>query len=196
MDSLDFSFNTIDIIIVIPLLWFGYKGLRNGLIIEAASLIALLIGIYGAYIFSGFTADFLIKNLNLETDYIGLVSFALTFIVIVIVVHLFAKLIKKFVSALSLGIFDKISGLIFSIAKWAFILSVLLGIINRFDSQEIIITKDLKNNSMLYNPITDFAPKVFPYLHLDDFKALGEKAKEQAKEDVKEKAKEETTTLK
>ena len=177
MDSLDFSFNTIDIIIIIPLIWFGYKGLRNGLIIEAASLIALLIGIYGAYLFSGVTAEFLINNLNLETEYIGLVSFALTFIIIVIAVHLLAKLLKKIVSAISLGFADKIFGLIFSVAKWAFILSVLLGIINRFDSQEKIITKELKSNSLLYTPLSDFAPKVFPYLNLEDFKVIGEKAK-------------------
>ena len=130
MDSLDFSFNTIDIFIVLPLLWFGYKGLRNGLIIEAASLIALIIGVYGAFFFSGITAEFLIKNLNLETDYVGIIAFALTFIAIVIVIHILARFLKKIVAAISLGVIDKIFGLIFSLAKWAFILSVLLGIIN------------------------------------------------------------------
>ena len=181
MDSLDFSFSSMDIVLAIPFLWFGYKGLRNGLIIEATSLLALLLGVYGAYLFSGFTAEFLIDNLKLETEYIGLIAFALTFIAIVIAIHFIAKLIKNFVSAISLGFVDKIFGLLFSLAKWAFIISILLGIINRFDSDEKLITKDMKKKSMLYNPVSDFAPKVFPYLNLEDFKVIEEKAKKKIK---------------
>jgi len=181
MDSLDFSFSSMDIVLALPFLWFGYKGLRNGLIIEATSLLALLLGVYGAYLFSGFTAEFLINNLKLDTEYIGLISFAITFIAIVIAIHFIGKLLKSLVSAISLGFIDKISGLLFSIAKWAFIISILLGIVNRFDSDEKLITKDMKKKSMLYMPISDFAPKLFPYLNLEDFKVIEEKAKKKIK---------------
>ncbi len=181
MDSLDFSFSSMDIVLALPLLWFGYKGLRNGLIIEATSLLALLFGVYGAYLFSAFTAELLINNLKLDTEYIGLISFALTFIAIVIAIHFIGKMLKKLISAISLGFVDTIFGLLFSIAKWAFIISILLGIVNRFDSDEKLITKDMKKNSMLYIPISDFAPKVFPYLNLEDFKVIEEKAKKKIK---------------
>ena len=80
MDDLGLSVNYLDIFIAIPLLWFGYKGFKNGFVIEAASLAALLLGVFGAYRFSGITSEFLIQNMDIQTEYISLISFAITFI--------------------------------------------------------------------------------------------------------------------
>ena len=88
MEDIGLSINYLDLIIAIPLLWFGYKGFKNGFIVEAASLAALLLGVFGAYRFSGITADFLTNSMGLTSEYIGIISFAVTFIVIVIVLHL------------------------------------------------------------------------------------------------------------
>ena len=44
--------NYLDIIIIIPLIWGAYKGFRKGFIIEIASLIALILGIWGGINFS------------------------------------------------------------------------------------------------------------------------------------------------
>jgi membrane protein required for colicin V production len=40
--------NLLDIIILIPLLLFAYNGYKKGLIIEIATLIALVLGIYAS----------------------------------------------------------------------------------------------------------------------------------------------------
>ena len=53
------SINLLDIILLIPLLWFGYNGYKKGLIIEIASLAAFILGLYFAFYFSDFTAEYL-----------------------------------------------------------------------------------------------------------------------------------------
>jgi membrane protein required for colicin V production len=79
--------NYIDIIIGIILLFAAIGGFRKGLISELASLAALILGIWGAIEFSYITSDFLTENFNLETDYLNIISFIVTFIVIVILVQ-------------------------------------------------------------------------------------------------------------
>ena len=178
MENLQDSFNYLDIILAIPLLWFCYKGFKNGLVIEAASLGALLLGVWGAYHFSGTTAGILIENFGLESDYLSLIAFALTFILIVVAVHFIARLIDKLVKAVALGFVNRLFGLVFAVAKFAFIISILLGIVNRFDKDEKLITSELKKESLLYQPLSDFAPMIFPYLDLDGFDEIEQKARE------------------
>ncbi len=55
--------NWLDIVLAIPLLWFTYKGFRNGLIIELASLAALILGIFIALHFSFYAEDYLRRKL-------------------------------------------------------------------------------------------------------------------------------------
>ena len=67
MENAGLSWNYLDILIAIPLLWGAYKGYTKGLIIEAASLAALVIGVYGAYRFSDLTSGFLQDKLDMQT---------------------------------------------------------------------------------------------------------------------------------
>lgn len=47
--------NYIDIILLLPLLYGAYRGFSRGLIIEVATLLGLLLGVYIAIKFSGYT---------------------------------------------------------------------------------------------------------------------------------------------
>ena len=51
--------NILDIILLIPIAWFAYRGFTRGFIIELVSLIALVAGIFLAIHFSWFAAEFL-----------------------------------------------------------------------------------------------------------------------------------------
>lgn len=178
MENLGLSFNYLDLIIAVPFLWFGYKGFKNGFIIEVASLVALVLGVFVAYRFSGITSEFLIKQFNFQTEYISIISFAITFIIVVILVHFLAKLLNKLINAVAMGIINKLLGLAFGIIKIAFILSILLGLLNRFDNEEKLIKPDMKSSSFLYEPLSEFAPFIFPYLNMEDFKIIEDNARQ------------------
>ena len=156
--------NYIDLIIAIPLVWGVFVGFKNGLIIEVASLAALLLGIFGAIHFSDLTANFLVTNLNITTQYINLIAFAVTFVGIVILVHLLAKMIDKLVKAVALGFVNRLLGMVFGLIKYAFIISIILVIINAINRNNTIISKEKIENSILYKPLSAFAPSIFPYL--------------------------------
>ncbi len=156
--------NTIDIIIAIPLLWFTYKGFSKGLIIELATLIALLLGIYIAGHFSDYTADFLREKMDFHSKYMSIISFSATFLGIVLLVMLFGKSLEKVVDMLLLSFVNKITGAVFGLVKAAFVLSILIYILTTFELENKIISQDLQEKSFLYKPVKTIAPTIFPII--------------------------------
>jgi membrane protein required for colicin V production len=156
--------NYIDIILIILLIFAAISGYRKGFIVEIASLAALVLGIWGAFEFSDITTEFLIDNFDLHTKYLNVISFFVTFIVIVILVHIIGNVVNKMVEAVMLGFINRLAGLVFGILKSALILSILLVIFDRIDSDVNIISKKTKEDSRLYSPIRNFAPGIFPFI--------------------------------
>ncbi len=167
--------NYFDIVVGIILIVALIKGYRNGLIIELASLAALVLGVLGAIKFSGLTEQWLTEYVS--GNYVGIIAFIITFAAIVIGVHLLAKAIEKFVEAVALGFINRLFGAIFSVTKYAFILSILMAIFASFDRTFNLIPEETRASSYLYKPLSEFAPNVFPYLRFD---------KEDAKNKVQE----------
>lgn len=162
--------NYFDLIFAIILIYSAYKGFSKGLVIQVASLIALLLGIFGAIKFSDITADFLVQKFALETQYLPLISFAVTFIGIVICVHLIARIVDKLMKAIALGFINRIAGVVFGVIKTAFIISIILVIINNADKRLNFLPREKLDDSLLYKPLSNFAPYIFPYLNFDDIK--------------------------
>lgn len=177
--------NYFDLVIVIPLLWGLYKGFKKGLVNSLATLAALVLGIIGAIKFSHITSVFLAENFNIGTTYLPLISFAVTFIGIIIAVHFLARIVDKILSAVALGGLNRIAGALFGLAKYGFIVSVILIILNYIDAQVNFIPQEKKEQSILYEPVAGFAPAVIPYIDLDKLKGkVEEKVDEVDPDDV------------
>ncbi len=158
--------NYFDVVVGLLLAFALFKGFKNGLVTELASIAALVLGLLGAITFSGLTADYLAPHI--DSSHIGLISFFVTFILIVIAVHFIAKLVNKLLEAVALGALNRILGAAFSVLKYAFIISVLLAVLNGISSG--LIPEKQKKDSVLYGPVSNLAPHIFPYLHFDDIK--------------------------
>ncbi len=156
--------NYFDLIFAIPLLWGAYKGFSKGLIISVASLVALLLGIYGAIHFSGFLGELVSENIEVKDNYLPLIAFSITFVAIVVGIHFIAKMLSKLVDAIALGWLNTIAGMLFGILKSAFIISVFIFIFDKIDTDNSFLSKDIKEQSLLYKPIKILAPAIFPSL--------------------------------
>jgi membrane protein required for colicin V production len=157
--------NWLDIVLAIPMLWFLYRGFRNGLIIELASLAALILGIYVALHFSFYVEGWLVKNFEIGEKYLYIISFALTFIIVAVLVFLAGKIIHKLVGIIFLGFLNRLAGGIFGLVKAALVLSVILYFVNGFDPG--LIKADVKDSSVLYDPVESIVPFIIPRLDLD-----------------------------
>lgn len=169
--------NYIDIVLGILLVLAAISGFKKGLIAEVASLAALILGIWGAIKFSYITSEFLVENFNFTTEYLNLISFAVTFVVIVILVHIVGNAITKMIDVVMLGFVNKLAGLVFGVVKAALILSIILVVFDKIDEDVHILSKKTKANSRMYEPIRSFAPTIFPFIDVWEIDLKDNKSK-------------------
>ncbi len=163
--------NYLDIIICIPLAWALYKGFRKGLILEIASLVSLVIGIWAAYQFSATTGDYLIQYFTLSSNVLPLVSFIVTFLVVVIAIHFLAKALERIIKLAALGLVNRLAGALFSFLKVGLIVGTLLYASSLIDQAFELVPNDIKKESLVYEPIISVPPKILPMLKDLDFKS-------------------------
>jgi len=155
--------NTLDIVLGIILLIGFIGGFRKGLFVALASLIGLIVGVYGAIYFSDYAASHLAENFDWTEQTTQLVSFAVTFLAIVILISLAGKALTKIADFAMLGILNKILGGVFTALKVALIASVVFMFLNA-SNFGTFISDEQKEESALYEPIESLAPMIVPQI--------------------------------
>ena len=154
--------NFIDIILGIFLLLGLVRGFMKGFFIELASLVALIAGIFGAIHFSYYASSFIAEHVDWEENYINLAAFAVTFIIIIVIISLAGKLLTKLANIIALGILNKLLGGAFGVIKMAFLASVIILFFEAVNSNNSLIEQEKLDSSVLYAPVSKIAPSVLP----------------------------------
>ena len=154
--------NTVDIILSLVLLYGLVRGFFRGLLTELASLIGIVAGIYGAVHFSHFLGEILSRHVDWETQYINLISFAITFVLIVFLVSLAGKMLTKVAAFAALGIVNKLLGGVFGLIKSAFVASVIIMFFKATNERIEIVEDKTLEESILYDPVQSIAPVILP----------------------------------
>jgi membrane protein required for colicin V production len=154
------SFNYIDYIILIILILFFIRGYRQGIIIGLATFAALILGIYMAVHFSNYLDATLLEHLHPSRKWLPILSFAITFILVVIAVMLVAKLTEKLVDVVGMGFFNHIGGAALGLVKGVILISILFFIFNSIDSKGKWLTEKDKKGSYCYTQVAGVFPKL------------------------------------
>ncbi|QHI37687.1 hypothetical protein IMCC3317_30680 [Kordia antarctica] len=157
--------NFIDIILG-GLILFGFvRGLMKGLFVEVASLVALIAGIYGAIHFSYFAGDFLSEQFeSWDEKYINLTAFAITFVVILVLITIAGKLLTKIADFAALGILNKLLGGAFGGLKIAIIAGAVLVFFDKTNNTMEFVEGEKIEESVLYEPVREVGGFVFAYV--------------------------------
>lgn len=161
---------TVDIIITVLLVIGAVRGFISGLILQVTSLAALILGIWMAIRFSNFTATVLMEKFGLNGHFVSLLSFAITFLLVLTAIHFLGRLIDKFFNLTPLGIINKLFGLVFGVAKYGLIISVIIVFAEKANHRFKFYTEEEHNKTILYKPLSRLAPAIYPYLHFESFR--------------------------
>ncbi|SFS42516.1 CvpA family protein [Lutibacter maritimus] len=165
--------NTFDIIISALLLFGFIRGLFKGLFVEVASLVALIAGVYGAIHFSYFIGNFLANRVEWDEKFVTIISFSITFAIIVLVIALIGKLLTKIADFASLGLLNKFLGGAFGVLKVGLILSIVLIVFSKLNNTIPFVSDEEQENAILYKPIKMLAPAIFPnFLRVNEDKTI------------------------
>ena len=115
--------------------------------------------------------DWLVERTSWSEQTINLAAFAITFVIIIVVVSMAGKLLTRVADFAMLGIVNKIAGAAFAVLKYAFLLSVVLMFLDAANKQLDIVSEEDIKASRLYEPVKMLAPSILP--------SILEKAKEE-----------------
>ena len=145
--------NYLDILILIPALWFGYKGFTHGLIRELAGLAALICGIYAAFFFTDIVEKW-INHPNIPKE----VYFAITLLGVLIAVFLIGKLMEKVIKLVIPEFVNNLLGGLFGVAKVAVFFSAIIFFIHSVDTKHVILREQSVEKSLTYKYIEPIVP--------------------------------------
>ncbi len=162
--------NILDIIIIlcfIPILIGGYK---KGFINQAISIIALLLGTWIASAFAGKVGAWFLPMMEGNCDnpqgMAYLAGFAITLVIVMLVVLLLGKIIEKLLAIVIPDIVNKILGLALAAVNGVLLVCVLFLIFNVLN--QIYMFTDLKEaffaDSMIYPVIESTTNAILPNL--------------------------------
>ena len=132
------------------------KGLRRGLIIAVFSILAFIAGIAAAMKLSVLVAGYLKGSVHVSAKWLPFISFALVFIVVVLLVRWVARLLEETVEAVMLGWVNKVGGVLLYTILYMFALSIILF----FMQQVKLISNDTLAHSTSWPLIQPLGPWV------------------------------------
>ncbi|MFL9829939.1 CvpA family protein [Flavobacterium sp. ST-87] len=152
----------LDIILGALLVFALYKGTINGLFIELASFLSLILGVYFAVKFSVITKDLLSEHVHWNPNTIQIFAFLLTFILVVIAIHFTAKILTGIVDFAFLGWMNKLGGGLFRVLKTVLLIGIIFSIFEKINHNHFFAKQETLDNSIFYNPIQKTAAFLYP----------------------------------
>ncbi len=152
--------NKADIIIAIILAVGTILGYRRGFLLELFFLLAIILGVFVGFKLMGAGVDYLSEKFNADKAVLPYVSFAIIFLIVMVVISLIGKSIKNSMDKTFLGKIDAISGAFLGLIKYAFGISVVIWLLEAF---QIAFPEGWKEESVLYPMAAKVAPTLSEY---------------------------------
>ncbi len=145
----------IDIIFVLIIVLACFKGLSKGFIMAAFSVLGFIIGLAAALKLSAVVASKISVHTG-EAKWLPVLSFALVFIAVGILIRIVGKLIQKTFETVMLGWANRLAGLIL----YALLYSIIFSIFLFYAVQLHFISTATVAASVVYPFIQPLGPKV------------------------------------
>ncbi|MEO1053882.1 MAG: CvpA family protein [Bacteroidota bacterium] len=153
--------STIDIIILIPLLWGAYRGFQKGLILELLMIAALILGIVLGFKLIYFGMDLLNDHFEMNGQLLPYISFIIIFLLAVFLVSMVGKWFKKLIDYTLIGSIDNFLGALLGLLKWALGLSTILWLSASFDMH---LPEKWTDGALIFPYLLNVAPKTAEYV--------------------------------
>jgi membrane protein required for colicin V production len=150
----------LDILILIPLAYGAYKGFKNGLVKEVATLAGLVVGIYLAYSRMGDVVPFVTKWTGIDGDIASILAFLLVFGAVMFIVSGLVYGLDVLLKITLLSIPNRMMGLVFGVLKAGIGVSILLTLLAGLDVPDA----ELRAKSTLYARVYPMAPASYDAL--------------------------------
>lgn len=149
---------TLDIILLLPLLWGAYNGYKKGLLMSFVAIAAFVIAVVLGFRLLHTGIEWLSPHLSgLPRRVLPYIGFSTLFFPIIFVVTKLGQLLRNSWKYTLIGSFDSIAGAIVGMMLWAFGASVIIWLITAIG---IRIPLDAREHTFVYPVIVPIAPLI------------------------------------
>lgn len=145
--------NVLDLIILLPIGYFAYKGFLAGFIQEVLSIAGIILGVFITFAYMKPASAMLepfISNPDTATIVAGLVLFIGT----IAIVQTIGFILRRFLELIKLNIINRIAGLCFGAVKSAIVVSSFLWLFAGLNMP----ADETRNESLTYPYVISLAP--------------------------------------
>lgn len=119
-----------DLIVGVSMLFFTFRGVSNGFVVEAAGVFSLIAGCWAARAWNGQVAPYL--SFISDPAWRPVIACIIIFIVVMLAVGFLARMLKKVLSFSFAGWLDTLAGLVFGFVKGAIIWTLIFIVLIKF----------------------------------------------------------------
>lgn len=157
--------NWFDLLIALLLLIALVNGYRKGLIMQLVGLATLVL----AAIFGGRLAEKILPEIHrlieISPDAARVLSFVLAFALIAIVLSLVGKMLQQFIDVVLLSFINRLSGAVIALGTMMLLLSIILNLVLLLDKEEVVIKREIREDSFFFERVEAVVPALVPYLN-------------------------------
>ena len=152
----------IDIILLVVIGAGAVIGFIKGFIKQLASILGLIVGLLAAKALYVSVAERVFSKITDSMTFAQILAFVVIWIVVPLWFLLVAALLTKAMEAVSLGWLNRWLGAGLGALKFLLLVSLLICVVEFIDSDNTMIDRTMKEESVLYYPIESFAGMFFP----------------------------------
>jgi membrane protein required for colicin V production len=150
----------IDGLFCIIVIFAVIRGWRKGLIIAFISMICGLAGLAAAVKLSAVLATHMKSDLHITGRWLPVISFILVFILVILIITWFGKLLEKLIKLILLEWLNKLGGILLFLVLYLSVYSVILF----YGTQTRFISKHAIDDSHFYSVIAPLGPAVIRFI--------------------------------
>lgn len=149
----------VDVVLIVFILVFAFKGTINGFITEAISILGIILAVLCSYML--YEPLFkVMQAVGFGKDGASIGAYILGFLIVYVIVVILGNLIHNTLQAIHLGWVNRVFGFSFGVLKGVVVASVILWIIISVFPKDMKFVKDIQSSDTAKVTL-----KILPYLY-------------------------------
>ena len=154
--------NILDVILLVCFIPAIISGLRKGFIAQVVAIISIVLGVWLSVKSATLVGSWISQWIEASPQLINIISFAIIFIAVAVLLFTIGKLIEATIKIIMLGWLNKLLGVLFSMLKCILIIGFLIIVFEAINDTFGLVPESYLSDSLLYTPFRDIADSVFP----------------------------------
>lgn len=158
--------NWLDIVLLVFIGLSFVKGLFDGLIKQVMALVAVVLAIFLSGTVVAWLSRFVHSHLDVSDsvspEMLNAAFYILAFVIVVSLLIGAGNVLSKAINVTPIAILDKASGALGGAAIALILSSLILNGIAVFDPASVVLKKEVKTQSVYYEPVKAIFPAIYP----------------------------------